>query len=387
LAERFSPLQRLTPVFLLPPAAGSLEEHVRAEQVRLVFQQAPPAQLIAVVAAGTVVWALWGVGDHDLLRAWFGVIVLATVGRIGLGLAFRRSAPVASAMMPWELAFLLTLSIISLAWGIGGWAIMPRQSQLHEAVVYFFLMGVAGGAVATYSAHAAACLIAICALMVPATVAFALQPAPELRALAVGGMLYLLAAIRSTRNYGFYLRQTFKLSFELQEAYQRARDQARTDELTELANRRAFVERGNRALQQAKRYMRPLSLVMFDIDHFKRINDNHGHAAGDQVLRQVAALAAGAARATDTAGRLGGEEFGVLLPETPIADAMRFAERLRDRMSQLAIPHESVWLRLTCSFGVAQAGENTETLDVLLGMADAALYKAKSEGRNRVVRV
>ena len=384
MAERFS-LPRLTPVFL-PPAAGSLEEHVRAETMRLVFQQAPPAQLIAVVAAGTVAWALWGVGDRDLLRAWFSVIVLATAGRIALGIAFRKRSPAAGAMMPWELAFLLTLAIISLAWGIGGWAVMPTGSLLHQAVVYFFLMGVAGGAVATYSAHAAACMIAVCALMVPSTLAFALQPAPELRALAVGGTLYLLAAIRSTRNYGFYLRQTFELSFELQEAYKRARAQARTDELTELANRRAFVERGKVALEQAKRYQRPLSLVMVDIDHFKRVNDSHGHAAGDQVLRQIAALLAGAARASDTAGRLGGEEFGVLLPETPLAEAARFAERLRERISQLSIPHETVWLRLTCSFGVVQANEQSTTLDALLGQADAALYRAKTEGRNRVVR-
>jgi len=304
---------------------------------------------------------------------------------MGLAIAFRRRAPPPESMQGWELAFLLSLAIVSLAWGVGGWAVMPRDSVLHQAVVYFFLMGIAGGAVASYSAHAAASAISMCALMVPATIAFALQDAAELRALAVGGVLYLAAAIRSTRTFGFFMRRTFQLSFELQQAYGRAREQARTDDLTRLANRRAFVEQGRNAMEQSRRYDRPLSLVMFDIDHFKQINDTRGHAAGDEVLRKVAALAAGVARASDTAGRLGGEEFGVLLPETTLADATSFAERLRQGVAAQVISFEGVEMHVSCSFGVADAGPQTTTLDGLMGRADDALYQAKEQGRNRVV--
>jgi len=365
--------------------APTSDEHIRAEQVRMVFQQAPPAQLLSIVAAGVVCWALWGVGDRDLLRAWFAVITLLTVGRMGLAMAFQRKAPAPESMPGWELAFLLTLGIVSLAWGVGGWAIMPRHSVLHQAVVYFFLMGMAGGAVASYSAHAMASAITVVALMLPATIAFALQDAAELRALAVGGLLYLAAAIRSTRTFGFFMRRTFQLSYELQQAYTRAREQARTDDLTKLANRRAFLEQGRGALDQARRYGRPLSLVMFDIDHFKKINDTRGHAAGDEVLRKVGTMVAGAARASDTAGRLGGEEFGVLLPETPLAEAALFAERLRVGISTLVIGHESLGIRVSCSFGVSQAGAQTTSFDLLLGAADSALYQAKEGGRDRVV--
>ena len=369
---------------LMRPTASTTADHIRAEQVRMLFQQAPPAQLLSIAAAGVVCWALWNVGDRDLLRAWFAVITIVTLGRMALAVAFQRRGPAAEAMPHWELAFLITLAIVSLAWGMGGWAVMPRSSVLHQAVVYFFLMGIAGGAVASYSAHAVASAISVCALMLPATVAFALQGTPELRALALGGLLYLAAAIRSTRTFGFFMRRTFQLSFELQQAYGRAREQARTDDLTRLANRRAFVEQGRAALDQAKRYNRPLSLVLFDIDHFKRVNDSRGHAAGDEVLKKVAALLAAVVRASDTAGRIGGEEFGVLLPETAVAEARLFAERLREGIRAQAIVHDGAEMRVSCSFGVAQAGPQTTTLDGLLGAADAALYRAKEAGRDRV---
>jgi two-component system, cell cycle response regulator len=157
------------------------------------------------------------------------------------------------------------------------------------------------------------------------------------------------------------------------------------DGLTQIYNKRYFLESLEREIARSNRYRRDMSLVMFDIDHFKQINDTRGHAAGDEVLRKIAALAAGVARASDTAGRLGGEEFGVLLPETTLADATRFAERLRQGVAAQMIPYEGVEMHVSCSFGVADAGPQTTTLDGLMGKADDALYQAKEQGRNRVV--
>jgi diguanylate cyclase len=238
-----------------------------------------------------------------------------------LGLVFSRRAPGPEAMVRWERAFVGSLAAVTLAWGLGGWLVMPADSPVHQAIVYFFLMGVAGGAVATYSAHAVAAGLAICALMLPATIGFALQEALELRLMAAGGALYIVAALRSMRGFGFFLRRTLQLSYELQQAYARVREQAHTDELTGLANRRAFVEIGTAATDQARRYHRPLALLMMDIDHFKRINDTFGHALGDAALRAAAGTLRQAARRADTAGRLGGEEFALLMPETTLDQA------------------------------------------------------------------
>jgi diguanylate cyclase (GGDEF)-like protein len=289
-------------------------------------------------------------------------------------------------MQWWEQAFILSLAAICIAWGAGGWWIMPHESLVHQAIVYFFLMGIAGGAVATYAAHATASAMAICALMLPATIGFALENVLELRAMALGGLLYLAAALRSTRGFGFFLHRTFQLSHELHLAYERARELARTDELTGLANRRAFLEQGAAALDQAHRYGRPLSIVMFDIDHFKRINDTHGHQAGDAVLRAVAERVRRAARAADIPGRLGGEEFALLLPETGAQAAVNLAERLRRDVSSLSVFHDGIVMRFTCSFGIAEHSAAMEQLGLLLAAGDKALYQAKANGRDRVER-
>lgn len=378
-------LARLTPIAPWPDAS-SLEAHVRAEQVRVLFQQAPPAQLIAIVASGIVSYVLWDVGNHTRIAIWFAVVTALTAGRIAFAVRFRMRAPAAADMAPWEQGFIISLLAVSLAWGIGGWLIMPADSVIHQAVVYFFLMGVAGGAVATYSAHSAACMTAILALMVPATIGFGLEPSIELRAMAAGGVLYLAAALRSTRSFGFFLRRTFQLSFDLQQSNSRAQELARTDDLTGLSNRRAFVEQGTMVVESARRYHRPFTLIMFDIDYFKRINDTHGHAAGDAALKAVAKALKDAARTTDTTGRLGGEEFGLLLPETNGDDAMIVAGRLRRDIAALIVRHEGAQILLTCSLGVAEWKDTSGNLDALLRNADQALYEAKATGRDRVVR-
>lgn len=366
------------------PAVGSLDAHIRAEQVRLVFRQAPSAQLLTLVAAAVITYALWDVGDRTRLGVWFIGVALVTAVRLVISIRFRQLAPAADRMVWWEQAFIVSLAAICLAWGAGGWWIMPRGSLLHQALVYFFLMGIAGGAVATYAAHAVASAMAVCVLMLPATVGFALENVLELRVLALGGLLYMFAALRSTRNFAYFLHQTFQLSHALHLAYERAKEQSRTDELTGLANRRAFLEQGTAALDRALRYGRPLSIVMCDIDHFKPINDTHGHAAGDSVLRAVAERLRRAARAADITGRLGGEEFALLLPETGADAAVILAERLRRDVGALAVFHDGIVLRFTCSFGVAQHSPAMERLGHLLGVADKALYRAKANGRDRV---
>jgi diguanylate cyclase (GGDEF)-like protein len=212
---------------------------------------------------------------------------------------------------------------------------------------------------------------------------FARDDVLELRVMAVGGALYLIAAIRATRTYSRFWRRTFQLSWELRQAKSLADTLARTDELTGINNRRAFTDLSHQALEHTQRYHRPLALVMFDIDRFKAINDAHGHAAGDRVLQAVGATIVRAARSPDIPGRLGGEEFAVLLPETDGAEALTFAERLRRDLSALAVAYNGATIRFSCSFGVAARGEH-ETLDALLMRADAAMYRAKGEGRNRV---
>ncbi len=161
--------------------------------------------------------------------------------------------------------------------------------------------------------------------------------------------------------------------------------QASTDALTGISNRRYFLARGEQELRRARRFGRPLCAMMLDIDHFKRVNDTHGHAAGDIVLQSMVQSAQGRLRGTDTIGRLGGEEFAVLMPETELSAATEVANRLRQSIAAQEISLGKSSLSITVSIGVAALHPEDADIDALLHRADTALYQAKQGGRNRVV--
>jgi len=163
------------------------------------------------------------------------------------------------------------------------------------------------------------------------------------------------------------------------------RQLATTDSLTGAMTRRGFMREAQQAFERACRYRHPLSCIMLDIDHFKSVNDRHGHGIGDRVLRSVTASCRLVIRAVDGLGRLGGEEFAVILPETDAAAAEIIAERLRQQIGETVTPTDAGALRVTASLGVATMSPNVLDVDALLRDADDALYKAKSSGRNRVV--
>jgi diguanylate cyclase (GGDEF)-like protein len=169
------------------------------------------------------------------------------------------------------------------------------------------------------------------------------------------------------------------LNAELLEANRALAQAAVTDGLTGLKNHRAFQESLHSAAQMAERLQQPLSLVMFDIDHFKQFNDTYGHPAGDELLRQVAQVLRESARAYDVAARYGGEEFALLLPNTALEQAVQVAERLRQQIRAIENPHAPV----SASFGVATYRRGTPPA-TLVYEADAALYRAKRNGRDQV---
>ncbi|MDD5176041.1 MAG: diguanylate cyclase [Sterolibacterium sp.] len=160
---------------------------------------------------------------------------------------------------------------------------------------------------------------------------------------------------------------------------------SQTDSLTSLANRRHFMTLAEQELSRALRYGGPLSLFMMDIDHFKNINDTYGHQTGDQVLQRLGALCLETLRDIDSVGRIGGEEFAVVLPHTDGEHALEVAERLRQTIARAEVVLEhSLPLSFTVSIGVTTLLGASANIDTLIGQADSALYQAKRAGRNRV---
>lgn len=134
------------------------------------------------------------------------------------------------------------------------------------------------------------------------------------------------------------------------------------------------------AFTLVQRFGRPLSMIMMDVDHFKKFNDDFGHVAGDEVLRSVAQIIRGACRGGDVVARFGGEEFAVVCPDTALDDAVQLAERLRKVVGEYDMPSQ----RITCSFGVSALTVTCRESSDLIGLADSALYRAKGAGRDRV---
>lgn len=159
---------------------------------------------------------------------------------------------------------------------------------------------------------------------------------------------------------------------------------SRTDPLTGLANRRALLQSLERERQRGDRQGRPFSVILLDVDHFKRFNDRHGHEVGDRVLVGVAGALRGGARAVDEVARWGGEEFLVLLPECETSGAEELAARLQERIRALEVGGDEGPLKVTATLGVATR-RSGEDIDAVVRRADAALYRGKEAGRDRVV--
>ncbi len=210
--------------------------------------------------------------------------------------------------------------------------------------------------------------------------------------LIVHGETLGLLAMDSTQP-GFFTPKHIRLSTALGDhvavalynarLFEQTKELAMTDSLTGVATRRSFFHQAERALELARRTENPVSVLMADLDHFKKINDRHGHPAGDEMLRKVADAAQAVLRRSEIIGRYGGEEFAVVLPDTDEPNAMIIAERIRIRVADIMIPGEEKSLSVSIGVTTRDPAEIT-SIDAILEEADTALFEAKRLGRNRV---
>jgi diguanylate cyclase (GGDEF)-like protein len=259
---------------------------------------------------------------------------------------------------------------------------MPKDSPLGQAFTMFILIGMAGGVLATHSAHRATAITGMLSILLPATLWLYFQSSKLHLGMAIGATIFIVVTLRGARILSDAMHRNFHLGYELQHAYEEADTLSKTDSLTGINNRRSFFECGEQIISYCERNKLPLSAIVIDVDHFKRINDTHGHHFGDITLSRIGKILEAEFRKSDVLGRLGGEEFAILLPDTPLNQAQDLAEKLRQTIAATPIGCQDKQFSITVSIGVASGSYDVETL---LPQADAAMYQAKTEGRNRTV--
>jgi len=234
-----------------------------------------------------------------------------------------------------------------------------------------------------------AVVFAVFALQRLVRIEFYLSPdasADMLRAVPASAFNYVINALMATFwSFGFLLLNTTRVEAELDASREELRALSLMDPLTCVCNRRALYDHATRELTRAARNHQPVTMLMVDIDHFKAVNDSHGHLVGDQVLRQTAAAIKGTLRASDVVARYGGEEFAVLLIDAKPDTARESAERLRQAIAAVEVLAPQGPVRVTASIGLASTTGGEIDVEELMRRADAALYKAKQGGRDRVV--
>lgn len=371
---------------LTPGQDPQIADKVHTDRLRLLFRQSFLATWGSFGAACMLVWLHWDHGDHQVIRTWLTLLGCSSVLRLVMFLVYFRSPVSQRTPQRWERVYWITLLLTGGIWGIGALMLMVKDDMLSQAITLLFTVGMAGSAVSTYSAYRSMTLTAIGLVLLPSTLWLLLQPLPMQRGLALSTLMFTVFVIRATRELSNALQTSFELTHEMAEAHRIAAHAAQTDVLTGINNRRAFFERADQLLSYCQRHQHPLCVLVMDLDHFKAINDTHGHHVGDMVLRQVGALLQTSFRAADLCGRLGGEEFAMVLADVPIDAGLTMAEQLRNDIAQLAVelPH-GPRIQVTASLGVVAANLGRDDLLALLQRADEAMYRAKAAGRNRVI--
>jgi len=362
---------------------AALAEYIRAERLRFVLIQSKLPIIFSPVAALILSVTLWNTVEAMRLMVFTGGLLLIAVQRVLATRMFPRPVPSGSALRRWEWIYIGSIMLVDLWWGIGALFLIVPGAGTESAIVFAFVMLMAGGHTASYSVHGPTVVLGVLALALPITIAFALQPDTFHRALAFVALMFIAASFRSVRTLRYFFGRTYRLAYDLQQARDRAERLASIDMLTELINRRAFYEIGETELARHARSGESLALLMIDIDYFKSINDRYGHGGGDAAIRALADVVRTQLRAGDIAGRLGGEEFAVLMPGAVLDEATQVAQRLAERVASTQTPYEGQVISYTLSIGVAQ-WQPGESLDALVARADDALYRAKRGGRNRV---
>ncbi len=359
------------------------DESVQVDKLQLLYQQSYPAVIFSIAAAFLYTKILWQQVNIKILIIWLALIVTSSLLRLFLFIAYHKKSPRNKDILKWERPYFISLVFSSLIWGGGTVYLSYHLSFLYQSITYFLLIGLAGSALTVYSALRYFSITTVTLILLPVMIRFLFLGEDAALMMSLAGVIFMISAFRATRVLADNLHYSYMLTHALSRANEEAEKLASTDMLTGINNRRAFTELSNVQVEYCKRHENPVTAIVLDVDHFKTINDKYGHAAGDTALQHLAEILQNITRSSDIIGRIGGEEFAVLLVNTNITEALLVAEKIRNWIADHPVHIGEDYFSMTVSIGVAS--DDKYNLELLLNLADKAMYKAKQTGRNRVV--
>lgn len=361
----------------------SIQQQVKIERLSLLFDHSVPAVFISVLNALILGLVLWQPLGAYAVSLWWLAIMVAFVSRCALFYAYRKASPSGDDVLDWERPYFLSLLLSAAVWGLGALVMLMLLPLTYQLIVAYFLIGMAGGALSLYSSIRYFSIYTMLVVLVPMIAWFALDGGPIQWGAALGGSIFVFSGLKGSKVLSKKLNDSFYLNQQLIVAKEVAEKLAMTDMLTNLNNRRSFLEKANLQYQQCMRQCQSVAVLLIDADDFKKINDTWGHAVGDAALIHIARVLTEHLRAADVCGRIGGEEFVVFLPDANIGQAKLVAEKIRSVIELTQVASVTPALYLTVSIGIAVT-DTPQDLEDLFKQADAAMYEVKQNGKNNV---
>lgn len=354
------------------------------ERLRVFNERSIVGAISALAGVMLLAWVLW-IAVGVTRAAWWATGML-TIELIifGVGLRCRRALSGLGNPERWRNVQIVLAGLAGVSWGSAAWYGWLPGGDLNYLAIMSILVGVAGISMVTMAAYAPASVLYYCGINLMPLAHVLLHDTPMTGVLAAGLLVALVVQLGYSHELGRVMVRDASQNARNVALLARLNELVTLDPLTGAYSRRYTFDRLEQLVAARQRHGSCASLVMFDLDHFKAINDAYGHPTGDRALRTAVSATNGQLRAGDALGRIGGEEFLVVLPQTDTTAALQLAERLRLTMADTVLLDGTATIRLPASFGVAEL-KPAESAAEWFRRVDRALYQAKAAGRNRVV--
>ncbi len=363
---------------------GTISQVALKERLRVFNERCTFGAVSAFAGVALIAWIIWSSTGMAAALTWVLLITLVEIAILITGLRCRRALGGDIKPEIWFKVHAALAGLGGVIWGSAVWFVWKEDATLAYLATLTTLVGVAGVSMVTMSSYAKAALLFFGGLYLMPFLHVMLHTSPVASYLQVALIVGLLVQLGYTRELGFFV---------LRDADQYARNQALVDQLNQIViydqltgaySRRHTFEQMEQLVSTRQRHGTSASMIMFDLDHFKVINDTYGHPTGDRALHAVASAVGAQLRDGDLLGRIGGEEFLVLLPQTSMEAAMNLATRLQETLARTSITEGTNTLLLPASFGIAEL-RSAESSAEWFSRVDGAIYIAKEQGRNRCV--